>query len=104
MAAASVEKALEGATLVVNATPVGLRGDDLPFDPGLVPRNAILLDLVYRPGETELVRRARALGIRASDGREMLLEQGVLAFMQWFGYAPNKTVMRRALEDAIMRA
>ena len=123
--ASDLDRALGGATLVVNATPVGLmdpgfrrddnnvdagiRGDDsnlgdagIPFDPTRAPKSAALLDLVYRPGETALVRAARAAGMPAADGREMLLEQGALAFSQWFGCAPNKMVMRKALEDAIV--
>jgi shikimate dehydrogenase len=68
----------------------------------LLPPGAAVLDLVYRPGETKLVRDARALGHPACDGREMLLEQGALAFVQWFGCAPDKTVMRNALEHAMM--
>jgi shikimate dehydrogenase len=98
----SPHEAVRHATLVINATSVGFSGDETPVDASFLPRNAALLDLVYRKGATRLVREARALGIRAADGRVMLLEQGALAFTQWFGYAPNKTVMRNALERAIM--
>ncbi len=42
------------------------------------------LDLVYRRGETEFVRRARARGLVAADGREVLVRQGAAAFMRWF--------------------
>jgi shikimate dehydrogenase len=100
--AANPAAALQGATLVVNATPVGISGDDLPIDPELLPDSAALLDLVYRKGETPFVRLARARGLRAADGMEMLLEQGARSFVQWFGCAPDKMVMREALKGAIM--
>jgi shikimate dehydrogenase len=89
------------ATLLVNATPVGLRDDMIPLDPSLIPRDACVMDLVYRAGETPWVRACRALGLRASDGREMLLHQGAQAFERWFGVAPDLTVMRAALSRGL---
>jgi shikimate dehydrogenase len=94
---------LATATIVVNATSVGMRDNSMPFDPASLPKGVALLDLVYRRGGTALVQAARARGLRAEDGREMLLEQGAQAFVQWFGYAPNKMMMRAALEDAIVQ-
>jgi shikimate dehydrogenase len=94
--------AMARATLVVNATSVGLADIASPVDPALLPGSAAVLDLVYRPGETQFVREARGRGLNAADGREMLLEQGALAFVQWFGCEPNKTVMRHALEQAMI--
>jgi shikimate dehydrogenase len=98
--ARSPDAAVAGATLVVNATPVGLHDDAVPIDPSALPRDADVMDLVYRPGETALVRAARARGLRAMDGREMLLRQGALAFQRWFGREPDLSVMRAALERA----
>lgn len=91
--------ALTDATLVVNATTVGLTGDEMPVDPASLPRDADVIDLVYRRGETQWVRAARARGHRASDGLPMLVEQGALAFERWFGFAPDRDAMWAALED-----
>ncbi len=88
-----------GVTLVVNATPVGLRDDVTPIAVAEIPRDAGVMDLVYRAGDTPWVRAARAAGHRALGGREMLLHQGALAFERWFGVVPDLHVMRRALED-----
>lgn len=49
---ARIEESLEGATLVVNATPIGLAGDELPVAMEMLPEGAAVADLVYRPGET----------------------------------------------------
>jgi shikimate dehydrogenase len=89
---------LAGCDLVVNATPVGLHGDDLPLELALVPPGVPVIDLVYRPGETFLTREARAAGHPAADGLEMLLEQGALAFERWFDRPPDREVMRAALK------
>jgi shikimate dehydrogenase len=63
----------------------------------LLPRDAAVMDLAYRVGETPWVRAAREAGHRATDGLEMLIAQGARAFEWWFGIEPDREVMRRAL-------
>jgi shikimate dehydrogenase len=92
------------ADLVVNATPLGLMPDDpLPLPEGGLQRLAprALLDLVYARGETRLVREARSRGIGASDGRGVLVLQGVAAFRRFFGVEPPAEIMRAAVEDGL---
>jgi shikimate dehydrogenase len=93
----SVEQALAGAALVVNATPVGLKDDAFPVPVSALPPNAAVFDLVYRANETAWVRAARGAGHRAADGEGMLVEQGALSFERWFGVAPDRGAMWRAL-------
>lgn len=93
----SVERAVRGATLIVNATPVGQHDEDQPLDVALIPKSTAVLDLVYRRGGTPWVRAARENGIRAADGLPMLLEQGALAFQRWFGKEPDREAMRLSL-------
>jgi shikimate dehydrogenase len=95
--AQSPAEAVREASIVVNATPVGLTGDGMPVAIGLVPRDAAVMDLAYRPGETLWVRAARAAGHPAADGLEMLIAQGAEAFERWFGRPPDRSVMRAAL-------
>jgi shikimate dehydrogenase len=91
---------IAGAQLVVNATTLGLHDDTNPIDPALIPRDSAVVDLVYRPGRTAFVQRLASRGIRATDGLEMLVEQGALAFERWFGRAPDRSVMWRAAAEA----
>jgi shikimate dehydrogenase len=93
----SLEKALEGATLIVNATPVGQHDDEQPVDVNLIATTTAVFDLVYRRGGTPWVRAAREKGCRAADGLPMLLEQGALSFQRWFGIEPDREAMRQAL-------
>jgi shikimate dehydrogenase len=93
----SVDEALEGATLVVNATPIGLRDDEMPVAIARIPSGAAVFDLVYRTGETHWVRAAREAGHRAADGEGMLVEQGALSFERWFGIEPDRNAMWSAL-------
>ncbi|HET7631124.1 MAG TPA: shikimate dehydrogenase [Gemmatimonadaceae bacterium] len=96
--AASVDAGLRGASLVVNATSVGLYDDALPFDIRHLEPGSAVVDLVYRPGDTELVRQARAAGHRAAGGLAMLVGQGAASFAQWFGVDPDRRVMWKAVE------
>ena len=95
--ARTAESAAEEATILVNATPVGLRDDTVPVSVHALPRGCAVLDLAYRAGETALVRDARTGGHTALDGMTMLVEQGALAFERWFGQAPDREVMWKAL-------
>jgi shikimate dehydrogenase len=97
--ASSLDDALDGASLVVNATPVGLRDDDFPVAVERIPPGAAVFDLVYRTGETAWVRAARNAGHRAADGEGMLVEQGALSFERWFGVEPDRNAMWSALHN-----
>jgi shikimate dehydrogenase len=95
--ASSVEEMLCGATLVVNATPIGLRDDEHPVPVPLLPTGAAVFDLVYRSHESAWARAAREAGHRATDGEGMLLEQGALAFARWFGREPDRDALWRTM-------
>jgi shikimate dehydrogenase len=103
------ERGIESASsgecgLVVNATPLGLRADDpMPLDPGLAPAARAAFDMVYRTGETPWVRAMRAAGLRAADGRGMLVAQGAGALQRWFPDVRAPTEIMRAAVDAALR-
>ncbi len=87
--------------LVVNATRLGLSPDDrLPMDLGRVARAGAVMDLVYGPSTTPFVRSAERFGIRAVDGREMLVQQGAVAFERWWGQPAPVDAMRKAMAAA----
>jgi shikimate dehydrogenase len=92
--------AVQHATLIVNATPVGLRDDEMLVQPDEIPRQCAVFDLAYRKDGTALVRAARARGLPATDGLGMLVEQGALAFERWFGVAPDRDAMWAAVRSA----
>ena len=95
--AESVRDACASASIVINATPVGLSGDAVPVDVASLRDDAAVMDLAYRRGETPWVRAARARGLVAADGRQMLVEQGAAAFVRWFGEEPDRAAMLAAL-------
>jgi 3-dehydroquinate dehydratase/shikimate dehydrogenase len=65
----------EGYSLIVNATPVGREDASMPFAIDHVARDAVVVDLVYSPEPTTLVRAASARGVTVVDGREVLMVQ-----------------------------
>ncbi|MEK7401236.1 MAG: shikimate dehydrogenase [Gemmatimonadota bacterium] len=93
----SADVAVDGAAIVVNASPVGLSNDAVPVRVEALRADAAVLDLVYRRGETAFVRAARARGLRAQDGLALLVEQGALAFERWFSVQPDREVMWNAV-------
>jgi len=78
----------EGYDLIVNATPVGSRGEALPITIRGVARHAVVVDLVYADETTPLVASARAHGLRVVDGREVLRAQVERQFTRMTGLAP----------------
>lgn len=88
-------------TVIINTTPLGMQPTDpVPVSLADYPSVMAVLDLVYRRGETALVRAARARGLTAADGREVLLGQGAESFRCWFpGVDPPVEVMRAALRE-----
>lgn len=71
-----------GFSMIVNATPVGRNGDELPFSIERMDGGAIVIDLVYGASPTPLVVRAREAGCVVVDGHEVLSAQVRLQF-QW---------------------
>lgn len=95
---------LAEAALVVNATPVGLDGAASPLtaaDVARLPGGARVMDLIYNPAETPLMRLARARGLEAEGGLEMLVRQGAAAFARWTGREAPVEAMRRAAGRAL---
>ena len=95
----SIEKALAGANILINATPVGTMDtiDKTVVPPGLLRPNMTVLDLVYEPARTQLVRDAKKAGAKIIPGIEMLLQQGALQFKLFTGKDAPLDVMRAAI-------
>jgi shikimate dehydrogenase len=97
-ALAEARACLADADVVVHATRLGMQQEDpLALDIGDAPPGLFVLDAVYGDGPTALVRAARRHGLRACDGRALLLHQGAAAFTLWTGRPAPLAAMRQAL-------
>jgi shikimate 5-dehydrogenase len=61
----------------------------------------IVMDLIYRPERTELLKRAASKGIATVSGVEMFLAQGIAQWELWARRRAPETVMRRAVLAAL---
>lgn len=87
------------ASILINATPVGMAPDleGIPLAPELVGRYSLVMDIVYRPLTTRLLREAASRGLTTIDGLQMLIHQGAAQFELWTGRkAPLGTMARAA--------
>lgn len=83
-------QAIEGANLVINATPIGLSLDkSLNLDLGKTAPKAIIYDMTYAQNESEFIRSAKEQNRLALNGLGMLVGQGAYAFEIWFGHLPD---------------
>jgi shikimate dehydrogenase len=96
VALADVDAWVPDADVVVNATPLGMKGEPAPFTTDALHPGQLVVDTVYHPPETPLVGAARARGARATNGLGMLVHQAALAFELWTGRAAPLEVMQRA--------
>jgi shikimate dehydrogenase len=93
--------ALGNASIVINATSVGLFADELPIDPEPIPRDGLVVDIIYNPRETAFLHAARRQGNPVLGGLGMLVYQAAAAFRLWTGNDPPIDMMRSAAERAL---
>jgi shikimate dehydrogenase len=97
-------EAAAAATLVVNATPVGMAAEapaELPVPATAFHPGQVLADLVYHPLETPLLRGARDQGATVVDGLGMLVHQAALQIELWTGRDAPIAAMRAAAVHAL---
>lgn len=96
--------AVAGASLIIQATPIGMNPGDKPLLPSAAFRKGqMLFDLIYMYPETGIMQEAIAAGAKASNGLGMLLHQGARSFKIWTGIDPDITAMRTALEQSVYK-
>ncbi len=94
-----IEKWLKDADILVNCTSVGMHPN---ADQTLVKREWLrdeltVMDIVYDPIETRLIRDSKDAGAKVIHGTEMLLFQGAASFEIWWGLPAPIEVMRKAI-------
>lgn len=95
--------ALKESHLLVNATPFGMKKNEMLVNPDFLHKGLKVFDLIYKPGKTPIMKAARKSGIKAVNGLGMLLYQGEASFQLWTGRKAPIETMRRALKAAIKR-
>ncbi|ADY74166.1 Shikimate dehydrogenase [Desulfurobacterium thermolithotrophum DSM 11699] len=98
----SVATLLKDTDIIINTTSVGMKPDDpLLFDYSLIPEGITVVDIIYNPAETLLLKAAKEKGCKIVNGLGMLIYQGAIAFEIWTEKKAPVEVMRRVLEEEI---
>ena len=92
---------IANANILINATSVGMGTQETPVDAGLLHSSLVVLDAVYHPLETTLLRDAKVAGAKTVDGLWMLVHQGALQQLAWFKEIGDVQLMRQAALDEL---
>ena len=105
MDSADLERAARGASLIVNATSMGMSHSTAeglsPLPAGHIQSGATVFDMVYAPAETPLLAEARRAGATGLGGLWMLVYQGAAGFELWTDKPAPVDAMYRAAETAL---
>ena len=100
-------RSLESAAIIVNATPIGMKGymaDQTPLEPydlDKVSKDTVIYDIVYNPIKTILIKESEKRGLRTIGGLDMLIYQAQRAIQIWTGKTPDFNVMKIAALEAL---
>jgi shikimate dehydrogenase len=100
----AAQEVLARSNVIVNATSLGMspRSDDSPIrDENWFSKGQVLVDLVYNPLETKLIRTAKKHGAKTISGIEMFLYQGARSFELWTNQKMPLEHIRRKLHTAL---
>lgn len=93
---------LSDCKMLVNSTPVGMRGKAMgisPIDEAILktlPADAAVYDIVYNPLKTQFIKLAQKNGYKTITGLDMFVHQGAKAFEIWTGKKARPEVMKMA--------
>jgi shikimate dehydrogenase len=101
---AQIDRLLPEASVLINATTVGMRGvlgEQTLVKASQMHPKLVVFDIVYDPLETPLLREARAAGLQTIDGVKMLVHQGAASFALWTNVDPPVRIMEAAAREAL---
>jgi len=102
----SLERRIADSRVLIHATPIGMhpREDASLVPPEWMHAGLAVMDIVYNPYETRLLKDAKARGIKTIPGIEMFVNQALLQFEAWTGERAPREVMKRVVLDHLIRA
>jgi shikimate dehydrogenase len=93
------------ADVIINATSLGMypRDGKTPIPKELLKKGMMVMDIVYQPLQTKLLREAKEKGCVTVDGLEMLIRQGMAQFEIWTGRKLEIGQIKKDLSRALIR-
>lgn len=100
-------RSLVDSSMVVNATPIGMKGfmaDQMPLesqDLDKLSNSTVVYDIVYNPIKTILIKEAEKRGLRTISGIDMLIYQAQSSIEIWTGKSPDFNIMKLSALEAL---
>jgi shikimate dehydrogenase len=93
------------ADCLINSTPVGMypEAQRTPLPQSELDRFSHVMDMVYNPLKTRLLREAEAAGCAVRSGVGMFVHQGAEQFRLWTGQEPPRETMRQAILERLVK-
>jgi len=97
----ALRRGIRDSAILIHCTPLGMhpKVEETCVPAALLNPHLTVMDIVYNPPETRLLREAKAAGCRTIRGLEMFLHQAVAQFELWTQLAAPADVMRAVLES-----
>jgi shikimate dehydrogenase len=99
----TLEREIGKADILINATPAGMwpNTGETPVNPKIIREGMVVMDIVYNPAETKLLKEAKEKGCRTISGVGMFVHQGAESLRIWLGVEPPVDAMRNAVLNAL---
>jgi shikimate dehydrogenase len=101
----SLERRVAESRVLIHATPVGMhpREDECLVRPEWMHAELAVMDIVYNPYQTRLLKDAEARGLQTIPGIEMFVNQALLQFEAWTGESAPRQVMKQVVLEHLTR-
>jgi len=76
---------IKNDSIIINTTSVGMQSEQSPLDLGLLHENQILIDVIYTPFETAILKFGKKMGAKTLNGLDMFIFQALASMDLWFG-------------------
>ncbi len=92
---------LKNDSIVVNCTSVGMNSEESPISSSYLSPTQTIIDTIYIPLKTTLIKEAERLGAKTINGLDMFIYQGLASIDLWFGEGTTSKVNLEELKRHI---
>ena len=83
---------IKNDSIIINTTSIGMQSEQCPIDLVLLHENQTLIDVIYTPMETPLLKLGKKIGAKTMNGLDMFIYQALTSMDLWFGEDISKKV------------
>lgn len=101
-----VDEIIESVDIIINTTPIGMYPNvdaEAPITTDKISENHVVMDIIYNPLETKLIKKAKENNATTITGTHMLVNQGILAFEIFTGETPTYESFEEALLEQLKK-